>query len=95
MFEYFAQLRKLPEPARRKRALLIASIVTFLIAAIWAGLLYARINNGMFTKAEDEVVAEKETPGIVETFSNFFSGIGDVFKASETYENSASPYEIK
>jgi hypothetical protein len=82
MFEYFAQLRKLPEPARRKKALLISLSVTLLIAAIWVVFLFIRVDNGMFTDKDSG--GESGSPGIIETFSDFFSKVGDTFKKDET-----------
>ena len=91
MYEYFARLRRLPEAARRKRALLISSAVTLLILAIWGIFLYMRINDGMFSAKSES--REANAPGIIETFSDFFSGIGGVFNGGETYENTAGTYE--
>ena len=93
MYEYFAQLRKLPEPARRKRALLISLAVSLLILAVWGVSIYIRVSEGKFFAKEEEVSREKNAPGIVETFSSFFTGVKDVFKGGETYENSAGTYD--
>ncbi len=96
MFEYFAQLRKLPEPARRKKALFISILITLLIMVVWGAFLYHRVNNGMFSAEEQKTTtAEKDSPGIIATFANFFDGVGGIFKANETYENAAGTYMSK
>jgi flagellar basal body-associated protein FliL len=93
MFEYFAQLRKLPEPARRKKALLISVLITLLIMVVWGVFLYHRVDNGMFSAGEQKTSAEKDSPGIIATFASFFDGVGGIFKANETYENTAGTYD--
>ncbi len=95
MYEYFAQLRKLPEPMRRKKALLISILVTLVIMIIWGSFLYYRVNNGMFSAGEHKTSVEKDAPGIIATFTNFFNNVGGLFKANETYENAAGTYMSK
>lgn len=66
--------------------------VTLVILAVWAAALYMRIGDGMFS-AKEESSRKADAPGIVATFSSFFSGVGDIFKGGETYENTAGTYE--
>ncbi len=82
MFQYFENLRKKPEGERRRVVLVISLSITLIIAAIWATTLALRIKSTDFSL--NGKVSEKDSPGLRETFSNFFQGMKEVIDNGDT-----------
>jgi hypothetical protein len=77
MLDYLDSLRKKPEPERRKAVLMISLGITVLVAIIWGVTMYFRLSETDFSLGTESV--RSEMPSLKETFSNFFTGIGNVF----------------
>ncbi|HEU0081200.1 MAG TPA: hypothetical protein VFQ72_04265 [Candidatus Paceibacterota bacterium] len=72
MIGYIENLRKRPEPERRRAVLWISLSITGAIALVWGIALAMRISAGEFPPKSDSA---SDAPSVGETISTFFDQI--------------------
>ena len=82
MFQYIENLRKKPEPERRKAVFLVSLYITLFIAIVWAIVTSIRVSETDFSFDTSEI--DKKVPTLGESFSNFADRMGQVFGPSAT-----------
>jgi hypothetical protein len=85
MLHYLENLRKLPEPERKKAVLKLSLTITLVIVAIWTITLWIRIARTDFSFNTDGL--NKNVPSLKETLSGFSDQIQGIFNtATDTPE---------
>lgn len=77
MFEYLENLRKRPEPERKRAVMKIASVITLVIVVIWSTTLWIRVKKTDFSLEESP--ASKNMPSLFDSFSIFKERMGNIF----------------
>lgn len=85
MLDYLEKLRKKPEAERRKVVFRISFGITLVVAFFWVGSLFFK--EGTVQKTEE---TNHSIPSLKETFSNFFSSVGQIFTNNQVFENTKS-----
>ncbi|MBX4209297.1 hypothetical protein KW799_01175 [Candidatus Parcubacteria bacterium] len=80
MLDYLENLRKKPEPERRKAVLVMSIGITIVIALVWGAFLGMRMNAGDFAIKSDPT--KKGVPTIKETFSNIVDQISHIMDSA-------------
>lgn len=84
MFKYLENLRKKPEPERRKAVIFISVSITLVILIVWGIALGVRVGHTDFSF---DVSPDWEMPSLKETFSNFVDQINGLVDNDATYES--------
>lgn len=71
MFKYIENLRKKPEPERKRAVLWLSVWVTLFIAIVWGVFMAMRVSTTDFSLKPDPV--ENDAPNLTDTFTNFMN----------------------
>lgn len=80
MFQYLENLRKKPEPERKKAVFLISLYITLGIAIIWGISTSIKVSGTNFDF--DTSAIDKKMPSLGETFDSFTDKLGQIFNKS-------------
>jgi hypothetical protein len=78
MFEYFEDLRKKPEPEKKRAVFKLSLLITLGILIIWIVALSLRISQTDFSFGQGRDV--KDMPSITDTLKTFFGRVGDIIE---------------
>ncbi len=81
MFQYLENLRKKPEPQRRKAVFLVSLYITLAIAVVWGIATSIRVSQTDFSFDTSDI--DKKMPTLGETFSGIGDRMRQIFGPSE------------
>lgn len=89
MLTYLEKLKKKPEPERKKAVLMISLVITILIAVVWSGVLFIRIQTTDFS-FQDRLPGDN-VPSLKDSFSNFGDQVNRIIHSANSYAATGTP----